>query len=223
MHGVVLSGGRTARLASIVRVLGYERAMQKRLAVVGNSLALVIDKSMRNALGITKNTELLVRTDGRRLVIEPVRLDEPVAKLSAAVFESGGELSLAEQLDARAVFQILLNRFEIQPLELARLHHAPLEPLASSRTILRYSSWMAAGHLKKADARETATVRRLRYCLDALLAGAPFERAIELALLAFPLSLGTAADELREDVDQPVDDAVIVGEARQREDRLGSV
>lgn len=45
--------------------------MIKKLSKHGNSLALVIDKPILELLGIDEETELVVRTDGRRVFIEP--------------------------------------------------------------------------------------------------------------------------------------------------------
>jgi antitoxin component of MazEF toxin-antitoxin module len=47
--------------------------MRKNLSAIGNSLGLVIEKPILELLNITRDTELEVTTDGRRLIIEPVR------------------------------------------------------------------------------------------------------------------------------------------------------
>jgi antitoxin MazE len=47
--------------------------MRKSLSAIGNSLGLVIEKPILELLGITRDTELEVTTDGTRLIIEPVR------------------------------------------------------------------------------------------------------------------------------------------------------
>ncbi len=47
--------------------------MRKKLSAVGNSLGLVIEKPILELLRIDRDTELEVRTDGDRLIIEPVR------------------------------------------------------------------------------------------------------------------------------------------------------
>ena len=47
--------------------------MVKKLSAIGNSLGLVIDKPILELLNITKDTPLEIRTDGERLIIEPVR------------------------------------------------------------------------------------------------------------------------------------------------------
>jgi antitoxin component of MazEF toxin-antitoxin module len=45
--------------------------MLKKLAPIGNSLGLVIDRPILELLRIDRDTVLDVRTDGDRLVIEP--------------------------------------------------------------------------------------------------------------------------------------------------------
>jgi len=47
--------------------------MTKRLSKHGNSLALVIDRSILELLGIDERTVLDISTDGRALVIVPAR------------------------------------------------------------------------------------------------------------------------------------------------------
>lgn len=47
--------------------------MRKRLTRSGNSLALVLDKSLLEALEIDGDTELELSTDGDVLVVTPVR------------------------------------------------------------------------------------------------------------------------------------------------------
>ncbi len=51
--------------------------MRKNLSAIGNSLGIVIEKPILELLGITRDTELEVTTDGTRLIVEPVRGDEP--------------------------------------------------------------------------------------------------------------------------------------------------
>ena len=48
--------------------------MIKKLSAVGNSLGLIIERRILDLLGIDKDTELEVRTDGEALIIRPVRL-----------------------------------------------------------------------------------------------------------------------------------------------------
>jgi antitoxin component of MazEF toxin-antitoxin module len=47
--------------------------MVKKLSKHGNSLALVIDRSILDLLGIDENTSLEISTDGEALVVAPER------------------------------------------------------------------------------------------------------------------------------------------------------
>lgn len=47
--------------------------MVKKLSKHGNSLALVIDRSILDLLGIDESTSLEISTDGEALVVSPVR------------------------------------------------------------------------------------------------------------------------------------------------------
>ncbi len=47
--------------------------MIKKLSKHGNSLALVIDRSILDLLGITEQTSLEISTDGESLVVAPLR------------------------------------------------------------------------------------------------------------------------------------------------------
>ena len=47
--------------------------MVKKLTRTGNSLALVLDKPLLEALGIDENTELEISTNGDVLVVSPTR------------------------------------------------------------------------------------------------------------------------------------------------------
>ena len=47
--------------------------MAKRLQAIGNSAGIIIDKPVLDLLKITPETELEVETDGKRLIITPVR------------------------------------------------------------------------------------------------------------------------------------------------------
>ena len=49
----------------------YNWRVQKKLVVVGNGVALFIDKEIRRALGLKATSLVQVRTDGKRLIIEP--------------------------------------------------------------------------------------------------------------------------------------------------------
>ena len=57
-------------------------SVKKKLAAVGNSFGIVIDKPILELLDIDRDTELEVTTDGQRLIIEPVNKDRK-ARLTA--------------------------------------------------------------------------------------------------------------------------------------------
>ncbi|MEK9145912.1 MAG: AbrB/MazE/SpoVT family DNA-binding domain-containing protein [Elusimicrobiota bacterium] len=59
--------------------------MIKRLSAHGNSAALIIDKPLMELLNITMETPLEITTDGKNLIVSPVR--EPMRKEVRAAFE----------------------------------------------------------------------------------------------------------------------------------------
>jgi antitoxin component of MazEF toxin-antitoxin module len=58
--------------------------MRKKLSAIGNSLGIVIEKPILELLDIDRETELEMRTDGERLIIEPIRSARRT-KVTAAV------------------------------------------------------------------------------------------------------------------------------------------
>jgi antitoxin component of MazEF toxin-antitoxin module len=62
--------------------------MRKKLTRSGNSLALVVDKPLLEALGIDADTELELSTDGDVLVITPVRERKRTKKLEDVVADA---------------------------------------------------------------------------------------------------------------------------------------
>jgi antitoxin component of MazEF toxin-antitoxin module len=62
--------------------------MVKKLTKSGNSLALVIDKPILDALNLDVDTPLEVSTDGEVIVIAPVRDRKRNEKLKAVVREA---------------------------------------------------------------------------------------------------------------------------------------
>lgn len=59
--------------------------MKKNLTTIGNSLGVIIDKPILDLLGISKDTQLELITDGKRLILEPVREeDDRAEKIRAA-------------------------------------------------------------------------------------------------------------------------------------------
>ena len=61
--------------------------MVKRLTKHGNSLALVIDRGVLNLLEIDADTPLSVTTDGKCLIVTPVRDPEREKRFRAALAE----------------------------------------------------------------------------------------------------------------------------------------
>jgi antitoxin component of MazEF toxin-antitoxin module len=61
--------------------------MVKRLAKHGNSLALVIDRGVLDLLEIDGDTPLSVTTDGKCLIVTPVRDPEREKRFRAALAE----------------------------------------------------------------------------------------------------------------------------------------
>jgi len=46
--------------------------MTKRLQAIGNSAGIIIDRPILDLLGITQDTDLDLKTDGKRLIITPL-------------------------------------------------------------------------------------------------------------------------------------------------------
>src|SRR5262245_28587145 len=134
--------------------------MVKNLVVVGNSLALVIDKPMRRFLNIGRNTQVRVTMEPRRLVVEPIPEAPPVP---------------ASERDALQVFNMLLDGYGMTQDLFTRLHHQPMRMFA-------YHGWLRAGLASKADDQERATLRRFYACLSALQRRPSWDDAIAVAL-----------------------------------------
>jgi antitoxin MazE len=49
--------------------------MQKTLSSIGNSLGLIIERPILELLNIDKETPLEIKTDGKALIITPIRHD----------------------------------------------------------------------------------------------------------------------------------------------------
>jgi antitoxin component of MazEF toxin-antitoxin module len=78
LHGIAFSPGLEAALgsrqtASVLTARCYRTDMSKRLTRSGNSLALVIDRPLLDALEIDSETELELSTDGDVLIVTPLR------------------------------------------------------------------------------------------------------------------------------------------------------
>lgn len=58
--------------------------MRKKLTVVGNSLGIIIEKPILDLLGIDKETQLEMKTDGKRLILEPVAEQDRTERIKSA-------------------------------------------------------------------------------------------------------------------------------------------
>ena len=58
--------------------------MTKHLVTIGNSLGIIIEKPILDLLRIERDTPLDVRTDGDRLIIEPISNDEKLKRVKEA-------------------------------------------------------------------------------------------------------------------------------------------
>jgi bifunctional DNA-binding transcriptional regulator/antitoxin component of YhaV-PrlF toxin-antitoxin module len=85
--------------------------MQKRLTRLGNSLALVLDKPLREILGLGPERIVEVKTDGSRLVIEPVRphVDSRPSRLGPSERRPSerGQAGPLAAMDEEARFRVL--------------------------------------------------------------------------------------------------------------------
>lgn len=59
--------------------------MMKNLVAIGNSFGIIIEKPILDLLRIERDTPLEVRTDGDRLIIEPLTAPDRETRLRSAV------------------------------------------------------------------------------------------------------------------------------------------
>lgn len=137
--------------------------MQKRLSVLGNSLAIVIDKPIRKLLGIGRDTILQVSTDGRRILIEPTGdRHEPSVSLS--------------EFDAARVFDMLVRHYGLWQPQFDQLSPKRLRLMA-------YRGGLDCGN---PDDDERLIMKRLAVCLRERQRQVPWEQAIRAALDSVP-------------------------------------
>jgi antitoxin component of MazEF toxin-antitoxin module len=151
----------------------------KTLSPIGNSLGLVIDKSLLDVMEIDRTTPLRVQVFGRRLVIEPLEsegADAPAAHDQGGVDlrKPAATLPILDELVARGMGN---ERFR-------RLHHADnyVNTIVAHR---RYCGRPHAGDFAAGGTNER-TARRLLACLDALRGGREWDDAIADALTRVP-------------------------------------
>jgi antitoxin component of MazEF toxin-antitoxin module len=147
--------------------------MEKHLQRYGNSLALVIEKPILRALGIGRKTKLAMRTDGRRLIIEPLPdVFEPVVDPDVERLK----------LDAHEVASRLVHRHGMWQTQLDRLWPGCWNPLLY---LSRAEQWTSGSD---ATEDQLQTMRRMEACLIALQEKKNWDEAIELALQRWPVT-----------------------------------
>jgi bifunctional DNA-binding transcriptional regulator/antitoxin component of YhaV-PrlF toxin-antitoxin module len=155
--------------------------MRKNLAACGNSLALIIDKPIRRLLGLGRNTQVEMWTDGRRIIIEPLPPEHPTYGSAPETEPRVDERRL--KLDAFGVIMQLTRRFAMKPEQFDQLHHEG----RGMRGMLVYTTQVELG-MTEATADELATLRRFEECLALLQAGTSWEDAIASARQRVPVT-----------------------------------
>jgi antitoxin component of MazEF toxin-antitoxin module len=69
--------------------------MIKKLTKHGNSMALVIERSVMDLLNIAEDTPLEISTDGTKLIVSPVRDEDRIAKFRSALDKANGRYGRA--------------------------------------------------------------------------------------------------------------------------------
>jgi len=69
--------------------------MIKKLTPIGNSLGLIIDRPILNLLDIERDTELEITTDGKTLMIQPIR-EGAASRETKAVIDDREPISVKE-------------------------------------------------------------------------------------------------------------------------------
>ena len=145
--------------------------MEKHLIAVGNSQALIIEKSLREALGINTKTRLNVITDGVRLIIEPVRID-PLRVVST---ERDRPFAV-RRVGALMVYDALERR-GLDDQKFKRLTGHAISP---------FRMQLKLGLNAPSLVPLILAMDRLDVCIDMLNAGATWDEAIDAALSKVP-------------------------------------
>jgi len=167
--------------------------MKKHLIRVGNSYALIIEKSIRKLLYLGPRSILEVSTDGQRIIIEPtgkLLQDDELSRAREILSVEVGmppPKPLADPMSRKALdidtprVWKQLERFGISSATVQELHHNP-----KVRWMSVYC-WMTSPNCgTNANEDELATLRRMRTFCDLVRADTPWEQAIQDALRAFP-------------------------------------
>ncbi len=158
---------------------------------MGNSLGLVIERPILELLNITKDTELELTTDGRRLIVEaiPSRMSGPIAVEAAGGDEGRDRAAGIEEegdfTDPRRTIEILdalAKEFGFSNERFRELHHA-----ANYRpTINAHRSYCTKlideGSSFRPGETNERTARRMEACLRGLRVGKSWDSAIAEAV-----------------------------------------
>ena len=150
--------------------------MQKHLSRIGNSLGLLIDRPILRMLGITQKTPLRVSHDGKRILIEPVRVPLP----TAAPAPMPDPYAQLEAIDAEQTARELYNLWGMEDAHVEALHHRP------GLGVWRYMAWAETYGMNPHDDDDRQSAQRLAACLDERRAGKEWPEAIAAALVSFP-------------------------------------
>ena len=165
--------------------------VQKRLVSVGNSVALILDKETRAVLGLKRTSLVKVRTDGRRLIVEPDG-ERPPAGASL--------MSEVEQVVTYLPneFEMMFERMQLPPGVFRRLHHCPAliteetrKKRSPTRLAIRemseYSMWLGSDAAQTPTAAEWETMRRFHVCYQKVASGVSWDEAAAYALAEVPM------------------------------------
>jgi antitoxin component of MazEF toxin-antitoxin module len=184
--------------------------MQKKLVTIGNSVGLVIERSMLQMMGLKRGSIVKLETDGRTLIVKNTGEVADTSMMTDNSAQAGenqvldvhsvpGGLSTAEisRVIAQAprVFH-RLTRSRTIPIPCFRaLYHQPVSDPDPRRgetngwvsTILPYDAWVDSNARYDATPAEFATMRRFEACLQAMEEGATWEQATAHALETVPM------------------------------------
>lgn len=161
--------------------------MIRSLVEVGDGLGIVFDKAILELLNIHPETKIDVTTDGRRLILEPVRAVHPVSKAastSTPVTRPDRSPRLGPDLTDPTttvdVIDALVAEFGMTNDQFRRLHHAQ----NYSNTITAHRKYClrpGAGRFRRGETNER-TAGRFLAALQELRSGATWDGAIARAL-----------------------------------------
>jgi antitoxin component of MazEF toxin-antitoxin module len=159
--------------------------MQKKLVTVGNSVAVVLDKSLRMALGIKPTTLVRVMTDGKRIIIEPSGERTPEAKHAQV---------LTDRKYAIKVANTLLRVYDMGNDLLARFTcgFAVRRPLIAA---FRYIRWLEDVDWDRMSDAERRVIRRFEIACDILRSQGNWNEALEAALAEQPFDPSDPAEQ----------------------------